>query len=230
MKLFRHGNTLLKKEGKAVEDRRELGRKAFELGLGLGGPGPVLIGACGGTLALALARSVGCGVALAGGEAKFHDGSCEACGVWLAGYYGLPATVFVRQTGGAAAITVRDAAGREVCPCSAGTPAPCTGRWDLLTGADGGWAARRAGERCPPAVVAAQGPAALRLLLERMGCDVLDRPREGVPLLSGDAEGFCLTVCQNGVTLHPSGRDALDAAANWLRSSCAVPAFSPEVI
>lgn len=211
-----------------MEHRTELGRKAFELGLGLGGLGPVLIGACGGTLALALARCVGCGVALTGSEARFHDGSCEACGVWLAGYYGLQAAVFARQNGGAAAITVTDAKGREISPAPAGAAIPCTGQWDLLTGADGVWAARRAVGRCSPMVVAAEGPVALRLLLERMGCDVLDRPRPGTPLLHSDPEGFRLTVSRDGVTGHPAGQDALEAAAEWLLHERAVPAFAPE--
>lgn len=213
-----------------MENRVRLGREAFELGLGLGSLGPVLIGACGGTLASALARSVGCGVALAGSESRFHDGSCEACGVWLAGYYDLPSAVFVRQEGSRVLFAATDAAGRELRPSTAKTAAPCTGRWDLLTGADGGWAARRAAGRCAAMVVTAEGPAALRLLLERMGCDVLDRPRPGVPLLSSDPGGFRLTVRHEGVVEHPAGQDALAAAANWLSHGQSIPAFGAELI
>lgn len=213
-----------------MENRVRLGREAFELGLGLGAVGPVLIGACGGTLAAALARSVGCGAALAGGEARFHDGSCEACGVWLAGYYNLPSAVFVRQEGSRVLLAATDSAGRELNPAAAKTAAPCTGRWDLLTGVDGGWAARRAMGRCTATVVAAEGPAALKLLLERMGCDVLDRPRPGIPLLSSDPGGFRLTVRYEETTEHPPGQDALAAAANWLSRGQSVPAFGAELI
>ena len=80
-------------------ERTQLGRDYYELGLSLGRLGTVLIGSGGGSLARALART-GCGAALAGGEVKFHDGTCAACGAWLAGYYGVPAALFVRQEGG----------------------------------------------------------------------------------------------------------------------------------
>jgi len=213
-----------------VEERIELGRKAYDIGLSLGTLGPVLIGAGGGTLAAALARSVGCGVALAGAEARFHDGSCEACGVWLAGYYGLSAVVFVRQSGSEVHLSVKDGQGRELIPTRGNVENPCTGRWDLITGADSGWAARRAEGGCRTSVVAAEGPPALKLLLERMSCDVLDRPRPGVPLLSSDSEGFRLTVRWNGTVEHPEGQDALAAAAKWLSRAHAVPAFGAELI
>lgn len=206
--------------------RTKQGREAYELGLRLGVLGPVAIGAVGGALALALARCVGCGVALAGGEARFHDGSCAACGVWLAKYYGMPAAVFVRQEGGTATLLVTDEQGRAFSPKPGEVTAPCTGAWDLLTGADCGWAARRAVGRCRTVAVAADGPAALGFLLERMGCDVLTRPRPGVPLLKADREGFRLTVEWDGMIFVPPGEDALAAAANWLTEGRAVPAFS----
>lgn len=213
-----------------MEDRIGLGRKAFDIGLGLGASGPVLIGAGGGTLAAALARSVGCGVALAGAEARFHDGSCEACGVWLAGYYGLSASVFIRQFGNDICLSVKDGQGQEILPAGIEITASCTGGWDLITGADSGWAARRAVGDCRATVVAAEGPPALKLLLERMGCDVLDRPTPGIPLLCSDREGFRLTVHRNGTVEHPDGPDVLAAAAKWLSLGYAVPAFGAELI
>ena len=106
---------------------------------------------------------------------------------------------------------------------------PCTGSWDLLTGADSGWAARRASGRSCHTVVAAEGSPALRLLLERMGCHVLDRPRQGVPVLRTEGEGFRLVVEINGLTLLPPGEDALSAAAGWLSEGRAVPAFGAEL-
>lgn len=205
--------------------RTEQGREAYELGLRLGALGPVAIGTAGGSLALALARCVGCGVALAGGEARFHDGSCAACGVWLTRYYGMPGAVFVRQEGSEVSLLVTDGQGKAFSPDPAEVTAPCTGGWDLLTGADSGWAARRAAGRCRRAAVAAEGPVALGVLLERMGCDVLTRPRPGIPLLKADREGFRLAVEWEGMTFVPTGEDALAAAANWLTEGRAVPAF-----
>lgn len=212
-----------------METRTERGRKLYELGLDLGTLGPVAIGAAGGTLAQALARCVGCGVVLAGGDARFHDGTCAACGVWLTRYYGMAASVFFRQEGAQVVIHLTDGSGKPFSPPSGVVTAPCTGQWDLLTGADSGWAARRAVGRCS-GTAAVQGPMALKLLLERMGCDVLDRPRAGVPRLKADREGFRLTVEWNGLTLIPPGEDALAAAANWLTDGRAVPAFKTERI
>ena len=210
--------------------RIEQGRELYELGLRLGALGQVAIGATGGDLAPALARCVGCGVALAGGEANFHDGSCAACGVWLAGYYAMPAAVFLRQQGGEVSVRVTDGRGNTLSPKAAEWVGPCTGRWDLLTGADSGWAARRAARRRCDATVAAEGIPALRLLLERMGCQVLDRPQRGVPLLRTDVDGFRLTVEMDGMTLLPPGEDALSAAAVWLSEGRAVPAFGAELL
>lgn len=210
--------------------RAEQGREMYELGLRLGTLGAVAIGSTGGTLAQALARCVGCGVALAGGEARFHDGGCAACGVWLTKYYGMAAGVFFRQTGADVDIRVNDGKGQPFSPPAADAAAPCTGSWDALTGADCGWAARRAGDCRLGTAVACSGPAALKLLLERMGCDVLDRPRPGIPLLTADRDGFSLTVEWGGVRLTPPGEDALAAAAEWLRQGRAVPAFKMELI
>lgn len=206
------------------------GQEMYELGLRLGVLGPIAIGAVGGTLAVTLSRCIGCGVTLAGGEARFHDGSCAACGVWLTQYYGIPAAVFLRQSGGKVSVRVTNERGQPFVPPAADVTAPCTGSWDLLAGADGGWAARRASGRRRTGTVAAEGPPALRFLLERMGCDVLNYPRPGVPLLKADREGFRLTVEWDGLTLLPPGEDALAAAANWLTEGRAVPAFKMEQI
>lgn len=213
-----------------MEERTGQGRKMYELGLRLGVLGTVAIGSAGGSLARALARCVGCGAALAGGEARFHDGGCAACGVWLAKYYGMAAAVFLRQDGGEVDIRVTDGRGAPFSPPPAAVTAPCTGTWDVLTGADCGWAARRAGNLCRGGPVACAGPAALELLLERMGCDVLNRPRPGVPLFRSDREGLSLTVEWQGMTATPPGEDALAAAAAWLAGDRAVPAFKIEEI
>ena len=128
-------------------ERTQLGRELYELGLRLGGLGTVLIGSGGGSLAKALARCAGCGVALAGGEARFHDGTCAACGAWLAEYYDFPAALFIRQDGGAVEWTLLNGQGKPFTPIEPVAPAPaCTGEWDILAGADCAWAANRAGD------------------------------------------------------------------------------------
>lgn len=213
-----------------MKNRTEQGRELYELGRKLGALGSVVIGCAGGRLAQALARSAGCGAALSGGEVYFHDGDCAACGVWIVKYYGLSASLFVRQQGNRATVYVLDGEGRPFSPAEPMDTAPCTGRWDYLSGAGGGWAARRVAGRNGRGPVAAEGPQALKLLLERMGCDVVSHVEPGVPLLKSDPEGFRLFVEWNGITLLPPGEDALDAAAHWLGEGKAIPAFRTESI
>lgn len=204
--------------------RTQLGREFFELGLGLGGLGTVLIGSGGGSLARALARTAGCGAALAGGEVKFHDGTCAACGAWLARYYQFPAALFVRQDGARVETFLTDGQGRPLTPPAGGEEAPCAGEWDLLAGADCAWAALRAGsfrENRGPAW--AQGPAALTMALERLGYEVTDRPVPGAVRFEADREGFALRA--DGAAL--AGEDALAGLADYVQQPRAVPAFRP---
>ncbi len=212
-----------------MEERIERGRELFELGRRLGGLGTVVIGSAGGELARTLARSAGCGAALAGAPVRFHDGSCAACGAWLGRYYRLPSTLFVRQRGSGTCLYVLDGQGRPFQPPeSSGGCGPCAGDWDLLTGADSAWAAVRAGELRLGGTAAAAGAAALTLALERMGCAVVERPRPGVPLFRTDEEGFALTVELDGRTFYPPGEDALSALSAFAEQPPAIPAFQPE--
>ena len=213
-----------------MEHRAEQGRELYELGRRLGALGSVVIGCAGGRLAQALARSAGCGAALSGGEVYFHDGDCAACGTWIVKYYGLSSSLFVRQQGSRATVYVLDREGRTFSPEEPVSVVPCTGRWDYLSGVNGGWAARRAAGRTCHGPVAAEGPVALRLLLERLGCDVVSHPERNVPMLKTDPEGFRLFAEWNGMTLLPPGEDALDAAARWLGEGRAIPAFKTEMI
>ena len=210
-------------------DRRKLGREFYELGLRLGGLGTVAIGSGGGELAKALARAAGCGVSLAGGEAKFHDGGCAACGAWLAGYYGFPASLFVRQEGEQVELFLMDGQGKRLTPVETdGAAKPCTGEWDLLVGADCAWAGHRAGPyQGELGTACAVGPAALTLALERMGYEVADRPISGAALFQADREGFSLRVEEGGGTFALQGEDALDGLADYVRRPQAVPAFRP---
>ncbi len=211
-------------------DRTRLGREFYELGLRLGGLGTVLIGSAGGSLAKALARTAGCGAALAGGEARFHDGACAACGAWLAEYYQLPASLFIRQEGDQVELFLSDGQGKRFTPAEWSGPAPaCTGEWDLLAGADCAWAANRAGDfRGERGPAFASGPAALTLALERLGYTAADRPVPGAPRFEADREGFTLQVTEGAVTRTLRGADALAALADYGPEPQAMPAFRTE--
>jgi len=187
--------------------RTQLGREFFELGLGLGRLGTVLIGSGGGSLARALARAAGCGAALAGGEVKFHDGGCAACGTWLARYYQYPAALFVRQDGARVERFLTDGRGRPLTPPDgAGEEAARAG--SFREGRGTAWA---------------QGPAALTMALERLGYEVTDRPVPGAVRFEADREGFTLRA--DGAALE--GEDALSGLADYGAQPRAVPAFRP---
>ena len=212
-----------------MEKRTRLGQEMYELGLRLGTLGAVAIGSGGGPLARTLARAAGCGVSLSGGEARFHDGSCAACGAWVGRYYDLPAALFIRQDADAVEIYLTDGSGRNFHRrLDPGGPGAAVGVWDLLAGADCAWAANRVGDRrVPGGLVSAAGPAALTLALERMGYEVSDRPVPGAASFKADREGLSLTVEQNGTVLRPIGEDALEAAVCFSETPQAVPAFRP---
>lgn len=211
-------------------DRMQLGREFYELGLRLGRRGTVAIGSGGGSLARTLARAVGCGVALAGGEAKFHDGGCAACGAWLAGYYDFPASVFVRQEGAEVSLFLSGEQEKHFTPVAAQeAEAACTGEWDLLAGSDCAWAANRAGDyqgELGPAC--AEGPKALTLALERLGYEVADRDLPGAVRFKTDPEGFSLQIEDGAEVFCPQGADALEGLTDYVQRPQAVPAFRPE--
>lgn len=214
------------------------GQAAFALGARLAGLGVVAVGARGEDLGWMLARCVGCGAALAGADVLFHDGSSPAAGAWLASHYELPAAVYFLAQRGQAEVFLHDGQGRALeegaLPQSSGRAGP-VGAWDQLVGTDGSYAARRAGGRRADGLVvtvmAGPGQAPLATALEQLGCEVLPRPCQGVPLLRCDPAGFRLTVRDGLNTLSPAGPDALAAAVAWCvarsRRSRAVPAFGP---
>ena len=212
-----------------MEKRMKLGQELYELGLRLGTLGAVAIGSGGGRLAQTLARAAGCGVSLSGGEARFHDGGCAACGTWVGRYYDLPAALFIRQDGDGVEIYLTDAEGRSFHRrLDSGGPDGLVGAWDILAGADCAWAASRVGDRrVPGGLVSAAGPTALTLALERLGYEVSDQPVPGAAAFKADREGLSLTVEQNGTVLRPIGEDALEAAVCFADAPQAVPAFRP---
>lgn len=213
-----------------MEGGMEQGKRLYDLGVSLGGLGRVLIGTGGGQEAQIAGMCIGCGAAMSGGEVLFHDGSCAACGLWLSGYYGLKAAVFVREESGRLHVAATDDRGRPLAPGKVPRQTGSRGGWDRLWGADSAWVSHRAVSGCSGLVVAAEGPVALRLLLERMGCDVVERPRRGIPLLRSDREGFRLSLHRSDVAGILPGEDALAAAAAWLSRNQAVPAFKSELM
>lgn len=212
------------------------GQGAFALGAQLAGLGVLAVGAEGGGLAWMLARTVGCGAALHGADVLFHDGSTPAAGAWLARHYELPAALYFQENGGQAALWLHDGQGqvmerRKLAP-AAGWAGPA-GTWDRLAGTDTSYAAHQAGGRrldgATVTVMEGQGQKPLILALERLGCEVLSRPRPGVPLLRCDRSGFHLTVQDGLEELRPAGRDGVSAAVDWCLSRMgrgdAIPAF-----
>ena len=215
------------------------GPAAFDLGARLAGLGVVTVGAQGGGLGWMLARCVGCGAAMAGADVLFHDGTTPAAGVWLAGHYELPAAVYFLAERGQAEVFLHNSQGQALeekrLPLSSGRVGP-VGTWDQLGGTDSSYAAHRtAGQRVDGLVVTVMpgpGQAPLIAALERLGCEVLSRPCQGVPLLRCDKAGFYLTVRDGLNSRHPTGVDALAAAVDWClfraRRGRSVPAFGPE--
>lgn len=199
----------------------------YELGRRLGALGAVAIGSAGGPLAHALARTAGGGAALAGGEVRFHDGRCAACAAWLAQYYRLPASLFLRQQGREVTAWVLDGRGRLFEPPALPPSAPTrAGEWDLLVGVEQAWAVHRAGRVRRSGPLCAQGPEGLVLALERMGYELVPA-RPGVPVLRSDREGFSLQVELDGSSVPLPGEDALAAAAAWIPPAQPLPASQP---
>ncbi|HIT01730.1 MAG TPA: hypothetical protein IAC21_02765 [Candidatus Enterenecus merdae] len=210
-----------------MEDPIRQGRRMYELGRRLGALGAVAIGSAGGPLAQALARTAGVGAALAGGEVRFHDGRCAACAAWLARYYRLPASLFLRQQGREVTVWVLDGQGRLFEPPALPTATPAwTGEWDLLVGVEQAWAAHRAGRVHRAGPLCARGPEGLVLALERMGYELVPA-RPGIPVLRSDREGFSLQVELDGSAAPLPGEDALAAAAAWVPPAQLLPASQP---
>lgn len=208
------------------------GGAAFELGARLGSEGVFTLGWSGGELGRMLARCAGCGGALAGADVLFHDGSTPAVGAWLGQRYAL-ATLFFLEERGRVSLWLRDGGGKrleaEQLPSTGRWPGT-VGRWNRLPGADESFAAHRAGDRQSTGLVVSvlpgQGQRPLVTALERMGCEVLGRPRLGVPMLSSDRAGFVLTLRAEQEEVRLGGSDAVSAAVEW----CALRAAAPQAV
>lgn len=209
------------------------GQAVMELGARLGRLGRLAVGACGGGLAWMLARCAGCGAALAGADVLFHDGSTPACGAFLARRYHINAAFFLEEDA-CASVWLCDEQGRPLTDdrLPPGTDwAGVSGSWDRLCGADSAYAERAVGGRSLAGVAVTvmdlPGQGALRAALERLGCEVLDRPSYGVPLLRSDASGFALTAREGLTQTRPQGDDAVSAAVDWCLSRAARPLSRP---
>ncbi len=212
------------------------GRSALELGSRLGRRGVLAVGAGGGNLAWMLARCAGCGASLSGADVLFHDGGNPACGVWLARRYRIPTALYFLETEGRPEVWLCDGAGRALSPESLPPYedwAGASGTWDRLCGTDDAYAAYTVGGRNLDSLLVAvrdePDQASLSAALERLGCEVLRRPKPGVPLLRQDRSGFSLTVREDLRELRPQGRDAISAAVDWCLARAAqahaIPAF-----
>ena len=214
------------------------GRTAFELGAQLGAMGVLALGAEG-SLSWMLARAAGCGASLAGADVLFHDGTTPASGAWLAHHYGLPASLYFMEENGRSAVWLHDGQGQRIdrskLPQSADWAGP-VGTWDRLAGVDSSYAAHRVREiranNMRVTVMPGQGQTALIKALERMGCEVLSRPRVGVPILQCDRSGFRLAIRDGLDSREQHGQDALAAAVEWCplrqQEQHAIPAFGPD--
>ena len=210
-----------------MEDPIRQGRRMYELGRRLGALGAVAIGSAGGPLAHALARTAGGGAALAGGEVRFHDGRCAACAAWLAQYYRLPASLFLRQQGREVTAWVLDGRGRLFEPPALPPSAPTrAGEWDLLVGVEQAWAVHRAGRVRRSGPLCAQGPEGLVLALERMGYELVPA-RPGVPVLRSDREGFSLQEFSSGETAYDEGSRLLRKPAQGVCTVCLYAVAEP---
>ncbi len=209
------------------------GQAVMELGARLGRLGRLAVGASGGGLAWMLARCAGCGAALAGADVLFHDGSTPACGAFVARRYHIGAAFFLEEDG-CASVWLCDGEGRPLTGdrLPPGTDwAGASGTWDRLCGADDAYAARAVGRQSLSGVTVTvmdlPGQKALRAALERLGCELLDRPLSGVPLLRSDTSGFALTVREGLTQTRPRGDDAVGAAVQWCLSRAARPLSMP---
>lgn len=210
------------------------GGAAFELGARLGGEGVFALGADGGEVSRMLARCAGCGGALAGADILFHDGTTPAVGAWLGRHYALPATLFFLEERGRVSLWLRDGSGKRVEADSlppAGRWPGTVGKWSSLPGTDESFAAHAVGKRQSAGLVVSvlpgEGQKPLVTALERLGCEVLRRPRLGVPVLRSDRAGFTLTLRFEQEEVRLGGSDAVSAAVEWCTLRTAPPQAVP---
>ena len=197
------------------------------LGSLLGEKGQVALGWAGGEGAGMLARSIGCGVAAAGGAVMVSDAPCASAIAWLGRHYGLPLSLFVQQDGDAAEVRLfgprgiplhraeqRKLEGALLRGEGARVPAVRVGAFETVAGVRPGYtgeAARltRFRDFHTLTVQVERGEPANDLLaaaLTVLGCTVQRGSRKGLPTFSADWGGFRLTAWDEEGSLISSDR------------------------
>ena len=190
------------------------------LGGTLGLEGKVGLGWAGGNGATALARSLGSGIATAGGQVLAHDGGTPAAAAWLAQHYALPLSLFLEQEGEKLYLSCFDQRGlpldrqrqRKLEGAllrgeTAHVSANRVGSWEHLTGIPQAYAAdgRRARLIHPlPRLVTVSVPGrstadqTMATALEAAGCRVLRRADRGLPSFGIRHGGLSLEATDEG--------------------------------
>ena len=197
------------------------------LGRALGTEGKVAVGCFGGAGAQMLLRAAAGGITAAGGTALYHDMECAAQAAWLGERYRMPLSLFIEQEGERVYVHLFDDCGLpltrgrerklehillrgEELIGSGGQVGRCE-RLPVTTGEYGADGARRASLRklslrTVRAAVPGNGPAdrALRQTLEKLGCQVTDQWRRGIPAFMASHGGFRLSARdESGTLLSP---------------------------
>ncbi len=206
----------------------DLGPEALlALGRALGSEGKVALGSFGGPGAQMLLRSAASGITAVGGTALYHDMECAAQAAWLGESHQLPVSLFIEQDGERVYLHLFDSwglplgRGRErklEHTLLRGEPtlsvAQRVGSCERLPTGPGDYAldaARRANLhrlslRTVRVAVTGQTPAdrAIRLVLEKMGCQVYGQWKRGIPAFTGSHGGFRLSARdESGALLSP---------------------------
>ncbi len=196
------------------------------LGRALGSEGKVALGAFGGAGAQMLLRSAASGITAAGGTALYHDMECAAQAAWLGESYQLPVSLFIEQDGEKVYLHLFDSCGLSLGrgrerklehTLLRGEP-PLTaqriGSCERLSAGPGDYAQdaarrsnlRRVSLRSVRVAVTGHTPAdrAIRLVLEKLGCQVSDQWKRGIPAFTGSHGGFRLSARdESGALLSP---------------------------
>lgn len=171
------------------------------------------VGFSGENAARLAALSVECGICSAGGNVMELDGGFEAAASFATDLYGLDHGIFVRQKDGRIELSFFGKNGDRITrererkiesaisrgdssradPSKAGSIRPVSGTLDAYISSAAGWGELGAGAALTVSVTGAGAPnRALRKTLELMGCDIVSRPRSGIPGLDAYRGGFLL--------------------------------------
>lgn len=206
----------------------DLGPEALlALGRALGSEGKVALGSFGGLGAQMLLRSAASGITAAGGTALYHDMECAAQAAWLGESHQLPVSLFIEQDGEKVYLHLFDSWGlplgrgrerklehillRGEPALSVAQRVGCCERLPTGPGEYAADAARRANLhrvslRTVRVAVTGQTPAdrAIRLVLEKLGCQVSDQWKRGIPAFTGRHGGLRLSARdESGALLSP---------------------------